>query len=78
MQFIQDFIDGFVGIIESVYGFFSGLVNNFILFFQYLVISMSTSKNIVSTLPDWLQVFGTVCLTICVLYMVLGREAGGD
>lgn len=59
MQFIQDFIDGFVGIIESVYGFFAGLVNNFVLFFQYLGISMSTAKNIVTTLPDWLQVFGT-------------------
>lgn len=78
MQFIQDFIDGLVGVIESVYGFFSGLVNNFILFFQYLGISMTTAKNIVSTLPDWLQVFGTVCLTICVLYMILGRETGGD
>lgn len=77
MQFIQEFIDGFVGIIESVYGFFSSFVNNFILFFEYLGISMSTAKNIVTTLPDFLQVFGTVCLTICVLYMILGRETGG-
>lgn len=78
MQFIQDFIDGFVGIIESVYGFFSSFINNFILSFEYLGVSMSTAKNIVSTLPDFLQVFGTVCLFICGLYMIIGRETGGD
>lgn len=78
MEFITKFIDGFTGIIEAVWGFFSGLIDNFIMLYEYIVIASTTAYNLVASLPTWLQAFGTVTVLVSVIFMILGRETGGD
>lgn len=78
MEFITSFIDGFVGIVESVYGFFTGFIGNMIMLFEYIGIASTTAYNLVASLPTWLQAFGTVTVLISVIFMILGRETGGD
>lgn len=77
MEFINNFIDGLTGIIEAVYGFFSGFIDNFIMLFKYIGIASTTAYNLVASLPTWLQAFGTVTVLISVIFMILGRETGG-
>lgn len=78
MEFITKFIDGLTGIIEAVWGFFSGLIDNFIMLFEYIGIASTTAYNLVASLPTWLQAFGTVTVLVSVIFMILGRETGGD
>lgn len=78
MEFLNNFIDGLTGIIETVYGFFSGFIDNSIMLFKYIGIASTTAYNLVASLPTWLQAFGTVTVLISVIFMILGRETGGD
>ena len=78
MEFLTKFIDGLTGIIEAVWGFFTGLIDNFIMLFEYIGIASTTAYNLVASLPTWLQAFGTVTVLVSVIFMILGRETGGD
>lgn len=78
MEFFTNFIDWFKNIIDSVFGFFSGLIDNTVLLFKYIGIAAELAYNLIAGLPDWLQVFGTVTIVVSVIFMILGRETGGD
>ena len=78
MEFLTDFIDGLTGIIESVWQFFTGFIDNIVMLFEYIGIASSTAYNLVASLPTWLQAFGTVTVLVSVIFMILGRETGGD
>lgn len=71
MQAIVDFI-------SSIWSFFTGLIENFILVFKYIAAVSSMSKELILTMPGWLQVFGIITLTVSVLYLLLGRSTGGQ
>ena len=76
MDYISQFFEGISSAVNTVVDFFQGFITDMRLFFDYLGIAKTTATNLVSTLPDWMQVFGTVCLLISVLYLILGREEG--
>lgn len=78
MEFITNFIDWIKNIIDSVVDFFTGFIENLVLLFKYIGIAASMAYDLISGLPDWLQVFGTVTIVVSVIFMILGRETGGD
>lgn len=78
MQFLIDFIDWIKNLIDTVVDFASGLIDNFVLLFKYIGIAAELAYKLVDTLPDWLKVFGTVTVVVSVVFMILGRETGGD
>lgn len=77
MEFITNAIDWIKGIIDTVFGFFSSIVDNMTMLFDYIGLAASTAYNLVASLPTWLQVFGTITVLISVLFMIVGRETGG-
>lgn len=78
MEFITNFIDWIKNIIDSVVDFFTGFIENLVLLFKYIGIAASMAYDLIAGLPDWLQVFGTVTIVVSVIFMILGRETGGD
>ena len=78
MDYLSQFFEGISSTINTVVEFFQSVILNFRMFFDYLSIAKTTAQNLITTLPDWLQVFGTICLLISVLYLILGREEGAQ
>ena len=78
MQFIADFIDSISSVIGTVWNFFTGLIENFIQFFEYIGTGAKLAYNLVASLPTWLSAFGLATVLISVIFIVLGRDTGGS
>lgn len=78
MDYLTQFFEGISSTINTVVDFFQSIISNMRMFFDYMSIAKTTAQNIISTLPDWLQVFATVCILISVLYLILGRDEGAQ
>lgn len=76
MNYIISFFDWITNVIMSIWDFFVNFLESMILLFQYLGVALSNAFNLVTALPSWLLPFGTVTVTVSVLYVVLGRQAG--
>lgn len=78
MEFLTDFIDGVAGFFVAIWSFFSGIVNNLMMLVEYIGLAVTTAYNLIATLPTWLQAFAFATILVAVLYLILGREAGGS
>lgn len=78
MQFITDFIDSISSMLQGVWDFFGGLINNIVMLGEYIGLASTTAYNLIASLPTWLQAIATATILIAILYMILGREAGGN
>lgn len=78
MQFITDFIDSISSMLQGVWDFFGGIINNVVMLGKYIGLAATTSYNLIATLPTWLQAIATATILIAILYMILGRQAGGS
>lgn len=78
MDYLTQFFEGISSAINTVVEFFQSFISNMRMFFDYLSIAKTTAQNLIATLPDWLQVFGTICILISVLYLILGRDEGAQ
>lgn len=77
MQAIIDFIDFIVSTVTSVWDFFVGLLTNIGTMIKYLGIAMKICTSAIGSMPGWIQAFGTLTITICILFVILGRDTGG-
>lgn len=71
------FFDFIYETITSVWDFFTGFLENTLMLIEYLGIVSQTCYNVIATMPSWLQTFGTITIIVLILYMILGRNAGG-
>lgn len=72
-------IQGFDWIIEffkSIFSLISNIFEVLGLVFEYVHVCCSLAVSVILTLPSWLQAFGVITISICAIYMVVGREAG--
>ena len=67
-------IDFFVNIWEFLESIMSGLI----LAFRYVFIVVELALNLILNLPDWLQAFGIITISITAVYFVIGRSAGNN
>lgn len=71
MQAILDAFNSFFGIIGD---FFTSLFQ----FVKYIGVGAGLAYNLVASLPTWLQAFGSATILISILYLILGRQTGGN
>lgn len=76
MGFIKDFFDFIINTVTTVWSFFTGLIEDLILFVKYVTSAFGLAMECVSTFPSWLKIFGTITIGVCVIYLFLGRSAG--
>ncbi len=72
------FLEGFSNTIEAVWNFFGSIINNLKMLVQYIGLASTTAYNLVATLPTWLQALATATILISILYLILGRNTGGN
>lgn len=77
MQFLIDFVDFIISTVRTVWDFFLNFVSSITLLIKYLGIVMQICLSAILTMPDWLQAFGMLTITVSILYMTLGRNTGG-
>lgn len=71
MQAILDVFNSVLGVLGD---FFTSLFQ----FVKYIGTGATLAYNLVASLPTWLQAFGSATILISVLYLILGRETGGN
>lgn len=76
MKGIIDAFTWLISTIKMLVGFVVSLIQSIIYLFQYLFSIMQIVQTFIATLPPWLIAFGQISLTVCVLYITLGRSAG--
>lgn len=58
------------------------LIGSFVKQLGYMLTALTKVASIVTAtiayLPDWLKMFATLTLTICTVYLILGRNKGGE
>ena len=78
MSAILDWFDWVSDVIESVFGWFTDFLENTMTLFKYLGQVTTLTGDLISSLPTWLQIFGTLTITVSVIYIILGRSSGGS
>lgn len=76
MGFIVDFFDFIINTITSVWSFFTGLVEDLILFVQYLGMAFTLAGECLLQLPAFIKIFGSITVGVSVMYLIVGRTAG--
>lgn len=77
MSAILDWFDWVSDVIESVFGWFTDFLENTMILFKYLGQITDLTGSLITVLPPWLQIFGTITITVSVVYIILGRSSGG-
>lgn len=77
MQFLMDFVDFIISTVRTVWDFFMNMISSLTLLVKYLGIVLQICTSAILTMPDWLQAFGMLTITVSILYMTLGRQTGG-
>jgi len=76
MKKIISAIKGLFDIVSLAFSLITGFLENLLKLFYYLGKALSTALVFVGTLPTWLQMFGTITISISVMYIILGRNGG--
>lgn len=76
MKGIIDGITWLISTIKMLIDFVFNAISSLISLFTYLGTIVNIVTTTLLTLPDWLIAFGSISLSICVLYIVLGRQGG--
>ena len=77
MDSILNWFDWVSDVIESVFGWFTDFLENTMVLFKYLGQVTELTGGLITSLPGWLQIFGTITITVSVVYIILGRSSGG-
>lgn len=70
---------GFQWIIDTItqaWEFLMNMINGLILALKCVAKMTQMAIETIVNFPDWLQAFGIITITICGIYIVVGREAG--
>lgn len=72
-------VQGFQWLINTIteaWEFLMSIVNGLILALRCVAQMTKMAIETIGNFPDWLQAFGIITITICGIYIVIGREAG--
>lgn len=72
-------IDGFNWIIDlftTIFDFIFNIFDTIGMVFAYLSTIIQMCTSVLMTFPNWLRAFGFITISICAIYMVVGRDAG--
>ena len=75
---LLDWLQAFFDIIMSLVNLAISLVDGIIQLFRLLPIAISVLSNSIGILPSILVAFATATITISVIFIIVGRNAGGS
>lgn len=72
-------ISGFNWIIEffkTIFNFISTTFETLGMVFKYIYTIVRLCTDLILSFPPWIQAFGLITISICAVYMIIGRDAG--
>ena len=76
MKAVAQGFNWLIDFFKNLYEFLMTMISGLILAFRYLYKMMGLAIDLILELPDWLQAFGIITISITVMYFVIGRNAG--
>ncbi len=76
MKGILSGIKWIISFFKDVWEFISSLISGLILALRYLFVIVELAIKTIGNLPDWLQAFGIITISITAMYFIIGRQAG--
>lgn len=73
-----EFFEWIVDLAQSIWDFWVSNWTGFFRLLKLLPSAVSTLTDAVSHVPDLLSVFATVTITVSVIFLLVGREGGGQ
>lgn len=71
-EFFNWIVEFFTMLSEIIQHTFNAIVN----FCNIIMTGITTYASAMLSLPAWLRVYGGITLTVCALYLIVGRESG--
>ena len=78
IDWLSSLVENFRNFAESISSLISNIVNEIRLLFQYVQNAVDFVRGAFQLIPSYYLVFGAIILTVLIVYVVLGRNAGGD
>ncbi|MDE5889052.1 MAG: hypothetical protein K2H20_03435 [Bacilli bacterium] len=76
MGAIIDAFDWLINFFKTIFNFISNTFETLGMVFKYIYTIIRLATDVILTLPTWLHAFGFITISICAIYMIIGREAG--
>lgn len=76
LQSLISSIRSIVSFIQAIWGFAVNLIKSIGDLVGLLINMLSVVSGIILTLPSWLIAFATLTISVCILFLVLGRNHG--
>lgn len=76
---MEAILEGFTWLIDTIkaiWTFISNIFETLGMVFEYIGKIVTIATQVVLTLPPWIQAIGMITISICSIYIVVGREAG--
>lgn len=78
MKYIINCFDFLINFIRTIYDIICNFFESTILLMKYIALVSDLAFDFILALPNWLQSFATITITISILYLILGRRTGGS
>lgn len=78
IEFLRGFFDGISNFFTKIWEILTWLFEEITQLFKLFLPVMNFIRKLLGSLPPVFLVFGLAMIAILILYVVLGRQAGGD
>lgn len=78
MDWLTSWFEWFTDVINTIYDFFTSLIENIILLYKYIQIAFNICISFIDSMPTWLNAICFATVSISVLFLIIGRSTGGN
>lgn len=75
---MSEFFDWIVNFFQNIWDFISDFFERILMLITYVRLAAQLFLDLIAAMPSWLQAFGVITLTVSIIYIVLGRQTGGQ
>lgn len=73
---MTEFFDWMSEILTSLYEIIQHFFVSLIRFIEIIIGAVSSWYSALGMIPNWLRIYATATVTVCVIYLLIGRESG--
>lgn len=78
LEFINGVLESIANFFSRIWDIFGWLFSNITMFFKIIKPAINFFQSLLSTIPSVYFGFGLAMLVVLIIYVILGRQAGGD
>lgn len=75
---MTEFFDWIVNFFQNIWDFLTDFFERTLMLITYIRLAAQLFIDLIAGMPSWLQSFGFITLTVSIIYIILGRQTGGQ